>query len=498
MNTIKQLAGQTLIYGLGTIAPKVLNFLLLTPFYTYIFGLSEYGIVTELYSYVALLMVVLTFGMETTFFRFASTEKDKEKVYSTGALSLITTSALFLVGVCFFLPEIASTIKYQEHPEYILWLTIILSLDAIVSIPFARLRQENRAMRFSLIKIANISVNIIFNLLFFVYLPHLKDTGSDSALLNFYNEDIGVGYAFIANLIATSFTCLLLIPEILKIKFSFDFVLYGRMISYAYPLVIIGIAGMINEVSDKIMLKFLVSVPEGIADKGDYVQAIIGEYGANTKIAVLMTLFIQMFKFAAEPFFFSQAKEKNANQTYADVMKYFVVFGLLIFLGVMLYLDIFKYFINEKFHGGLFVVPIILAGNLFLGIFYNLSVWYKLKNITKYGAIIALIGASLTILINVIFVPIFGYIASAWGHFACYLSMMVISFYWGRHYLKIDYEIATISKFGLVAVVVFVISLFNTFDALFLRLAINTFLFVIFVGSVYIIDKRKILEIIKK
>ncbi len=486
-----------MVYGLGTIAPKVLNFLLLTPFYTYIFGLSQYGVVTELYSYVALLMVVLTFGMETTFFRFASTEKNTEKVYSTSALSLFSTSIIFLFLMYFFLPDIAAAIKYQEHPEYILWLSIILSLDAFISIPFARLRQENRALRFSLIKIGNISVNIIFNLLFFVYLPYLEESNSSSFLLQFYNPEIGVGYAFIANLIATSFASLLLIPEILKIKFSFDFVLYKRMISYAYPLVIIGIAGMINDVSDKIMLKFLVSVPDIISDKADYVQAIIGEYGANTKIAVLMTLFIQMFKFAAEPFFFSQEKEKNSKQIFADIMKYFILFGLFIFLGVMLYLDIFKYFINEKFHGGLFVVPIILMGNLFLGVFYNLSVWYKLKNITKYGAVIALIGASITILINAIFVPIYGYIASAWGHFSCYFSMMVISYFWGKHHLKINYDISTIGKFCFIAVLVYVISLFNIFDALYFKLAINILLFLAFVVSIFVIDKKEIIKILK-
>lgn len=497
MNQIKKLAGQTLVYGLGTIAPKVLNFLLLTPFYTYIFGLSQYGVVTELYSYVALLMVVLTFGMETTFFRFASSEPNSEKVYSTSAISLFTTSALFIIVVYFFLPGIASALKYDNHPEYILWLAIILSLDAFISIPFARLRHENKALRFSLLRIANIGINIGFNLLFFVYMPFLEKEGSNSFLLQFCNADMGVGYAFIANLIATGCTTLLLLPEIFRIKFSFDFVLYKRMISYAYPLVIIGIAGMINEVSDKIMLKFLVIPPEHIVDQKDYIQGVIGEYGANTKIAVLMTLFIQMFKFAAEPFFFSQEKETNAKQTYADVMKYFFVFGLLIFLGVMLYLDIFKYFINEKFHGGLFVVPIILLGNFFLGIFYNLSVWYKLKNLTQYGAIIALIGAAITILINVLFVPVYGYIASAWGHFSCYLVMMIISFYWGKKHFPISYDLKNIGKFALVAVIIYVISLFNTFDALIFKLGINTILFILFIGSIFVIDKRKILSIVK-
>ncbi len=497
MSSIKKLAGQTLIYGLGTIAPKVLNFLLLTPFYTYIFGLSEYGVITELLSYVALLMVVLTYGMETTFFRFASSEKDTEKVYSTSAISLLTTSALFFALVYFFLPGIAEAIKYESHPNYILWLAAVLSIDAFISIPFAKLRHENKALRFSLIRIASISTNIAFNLLFFVLLPKMKQAGSDSLLLNFYNENIGVGYAFISYLVASSLTALLLIPEIAKIKIRFDFSLYKRMIRYAYPLVIIGIAGMINEVSDKIMLKFLVNVPEQIADKTDYIQGIIGEYGANTKLAVIMTIFIQMFRFAAEPFFFSQEKEKNAKDTYADVMKYFTVFGLMIFLGVMLYIDVFKYFINERFHGGLHVVPIILLGNLFLGIFYNLSVWYKLRNLTHYGAVIAIIGAAITIIINVLFVPVYGYYASAWGHFACYLVMMIISYLWGRNHYKIKYNFKAIAVFAIFAGIIYILSTFNQFDSLSYKLIVNTLLYFLFLGSIFVIDKKNIIDVFR-
>ena len=498
MNSIKKLAGQTVVYGLGTIAPRILNFLLLTPFYTYIFGLSEYGVITELLSYVAVMMVLLTYGMETTFFRFAASEPDKEKVYSTSALSLFTTSVLFLVLIFTFLPGIASAMKYKDHPDYILWLSIILALDAFNSIPFARLRQENKALRFSIIKIINVSVNIAFNLLFFVYFPSLVKNGSTSELLQFYNPEIGVGYAFVSFLVASAVTTILLIPEILKIRFSFDFQLFKRMLHYAYPLVIIGIAGMINDVSDKIMLKYLVEVPATIPNPDDYVQGLIGEYGANTKIAVLMNIFIQMFRFAAEPFFFSQEKEKDSKETYAAVMKYFTVFGLLIFLGVMLYLDIFKYFIDDKFHGGLFVVPIILLGYMFLGIFYNLSVWYKLKNLTLYGAAIAIIGSLVTIFINIIFVPKFGYIASAWGHFVCYLVMMVISYFWGRKYFPINYDLTKIFKFMSIAAIVYIISRFNTFEATFGKLAINSLLYIAFIGSIFVLDKKNILSLMGK
>ncbi len=496
MNSIKKLAGDTVIYGLGTIAPRLLNYLLLTPFYTAIFQTSEYGVVIELYAYVALAMVILTFGMETTYFRFASTEKNKNKVYSTSALFLLAASVLFVFVINIFTPEIADKLSYSNHHEYFIWLGIILGIDAFLSIPFAKLRNENRAVQFTIIKVLNIFTNIGFNLLFFVYLPNAYKDGSDTILLKLYNPEIGVGYAFIANLIATVFTFVLLIPEIFKIRLEFDIKLFKRMLKYAYPLVIIGIAGMINEVSDKYFLRFYLTIPEAVVDKGEYISSVIGIYGANTKIAVLMTIFIQMFKFAAEPFFFSQAKENNSKQTYADVMKYFIIFGLFIFLGVMLFLDIVKYFIDVKFHEGLHVVWIILLANLLLGIFYNLSIWYKLTNLTKYGAIVALMGASVTIIINIIFVPQFGYIASAWGHFSCYFIMVVISFYWGQKVFPVSYDFKVIAKYMFIAAFIFILSNFNTIDNVLVKLSVNAILYLSFIAIIFISEKKKIIKII--
>ncbi len=455
MGAIQKLAGQTLIYGMGTIAPRLLNYLLLTPFYTEIFEKNEYGVVTELYAYVAFLLVILTYGMETTFFRFIEKEAKKSTVFSTISFSLLATSTLFLVVVFAFTQPIADAIRYEYNPEYIQMLGIILALDAFMAIPFARLRYENKAVRFSLLKITNILINIGFNLLFFVGLPILSNTDPTHWALQFYNPEVGVGYAFVANLIATAVTTILLLPEILKIKWEFDWTMYRSMLRYAWPLVILGVAGMINEVSDKLIFKFLMPVPDGIENPDDYLLSLIGVYGANTKLAVLMMLFIQMFKFAAEPFFFSQAKEKNSKETYALVMKYFVAFGLLIFLGVMLYLDVVKHFINERYHDGLFVVPVILMGNLFLGIFYNLSVWYKLNDLTRYGALIAVVGSLITLLINVIFVPLYGYAAAAWAHFFCYFFMMLISYFWGRKYFPIAYPIRSILGFFGLALLLF-------------------------------------------
>ena len=496
MNSIKKLAGQTMIYGLGTIAPRLLNYLLLTPFYTTIFQTYEYGIVTELYAYVAILMVILTFGMETTYFRFSSTETDQNKVYSTSAFTLLINSILFVGIVSMFTGNIAELFRYNDHPEYFMWLGIILGIDAFLSIPFAKLRYENKALKFTIIKVFNIFVSILFNLLFFIWLPKLYESNSDSFLLIMYNPEIGVGYAFIANLISTILTAIILIPDILKIKIEFDFILFRRMIKYAYPLVIIGIAGMINEVSDKIFLKFLLTIPENIADKNEYVQSVIGIYGANTKLAVLMTMFIMMFKFAAEPFFFSQANEKNSKETYALVMKYFVIFCLMIFLGVTLFIDVVKFFIDKKFHEGLYVVPIILMGNMFLGIFYNLSVWYKLTNLTKYGAIIAITGALVTISINAAFVPLIGYTASAWGHFSCYLVMMIISFLWGRKHFVINYNIPDIAKYFVIAAILYIVDLLINIDKVILNIGFNFLLFTLFVIVVIIYEKNKIKNVL--
>lgn len=494
MSSIKKLAGQTLIYGMGTIAPRLLNYLLLTPFYTEIFEKNQYGVVTELYAYVAFLMVILTYGMETTYFRFVEKEADKNRVFSTSALALLVSSLFFMIVVLVFNQSIASWIKYDSNPEYISMLGVILAIDAFISIPFARLRHENRPMRFTLIKLVNVVMNIVLNILFFVIMPRMAAAGSSSWMLDFYNPSIGVGYAFIANLASSGVSVLMLLPQITKIRFDFDFKMFRSMLAYSWPLLIIGIAGMINEVSDKFVFKFLATVPEGVANPDEYIMSLVGVYGANTKIAVLMTLFTQMFRFAAEPFFFKEAAKKDSSKTIADVTKFFTIFGLIIFLLVMLYLDLFKHFINSRYHEGLFVVPIILFGNLFLGIFYNLSVWYKLKDLTRYGAVIALIGAGLTVLINVIFVPLYSYGASAWAHFTTYLVMMVICYFWGQKHMPIPYNLKRIGLYFSFAIALWLLSKLLP-DSLpdIGKYLINTILFGSFIGLVLL--KENLLSI---
>lgn len=429
---------------MGTIVPRLLNYLLLTPFYTRIFIEGEYGVVTELYAYVAFLLVLLTYGMETSFFRFAETETNKDRVFTTALGSLFVTSSLFIVLGTLFSGSIADLIRYPDHPEYIKFFVIIVGVDAFSAIPFARLRQQNKAFRFAWIKVFNVTTNILFNFFFLLFCPWYLDQNPDSVLNTIYNADIGVGYAFISNLIASVLTLLLLLPDIFSIRIVFDGRLLKKMLSYGFPLLLVGLFGMINEVSDKLLFKFLISVPEDVTDKGNYVLGQLGIYGANYRLAVLMTLFIQMFRYAAEPFFFSHAREASAKRLYASVMKYFIIFCMLIFLGVTLFLDIFKYFIGPDFRSGLMIVPIILMANLLLGVFYNLSVWYKLTDKTLYGAIIALTGAIITIVLNILLVPQYGYVGAAWAHFSCYFTMVVISFFWGRRHYRVIYDLQNI------------------------------------------------------
>lgn len=482
MNPLKQLAGQTAVYGMGTIVPRLLNFLLLTPFYTRVFVKGEYGTVTELYAYVAFLMVLLTYGMETAYFRFVENAKNKDKVYTTALTSIFTTSTLFVILVVIFAQPLADIIKYSANVEYIIYFAFIIGIEAFTSIPFARLRQQQKPGRFAFIKIVNVLVNIFLNFFFLWLCPYLLKQNPDSIVGVVYSENIGVGYAFISNLVATVVTLLILIPDIFKTRIQFDGALLRSMLTYSLPLLVVGLAGMVNEVSDKIFLKYLWPDPATALDQ-------VGIYGACFRLAVLMTLFTQMFRYAAEPFFFAQAKEKNSKTVYADVMKYFIIFGLIIFLVVMLYIDIFKYFIGSDFHEGLFVVPIVLFANLFLGIFYNLSVWYKLTNLTRYAAIIAICGAVITIILNIVLIPKIGYLGSAWAHFTCYFVMVVISYFWGRKYFPINYNLKRIFLYVLLALVLYTISNYVKVEVFVMQLLINTFLLSIFLVTVFKFEK---------
>ncbi len=445
-NPIKQLFGQTAVYGLGIVLPRLLNYLLLTPFYTRVFERATYGIITELYAYVVFLLVILTYGMETGYFRYASNSEQKDRVYTTVLGSLLFTSLLFIVLVLIWANPISSFIGYAQHPEYIKMLAAIVGIDALTTIPFARIRLRNQPLKYALIRIVEVSVNIGLNLFFLRYCPRHADSELVSLL---YNENIGVGYVLISNLIASSLKLLLLVPDMLAaFRSVFDRVLFKVILKYSYPLLIAGLAGTVNEALDRILLKHMIPLEQNPMEQ-------LGIYGANYKLAVLMTLFVQMFKYAAEPFFFSKSGEKNAQKLYADVMLFFVLAGLFIFLLVNLYLDYFILFIGSDFREGVQIVPVVLMANLVMGIFFNLSIWYKLTNKTYFGAVLVLLGALITIVVNVLFIPKYGYVASAWAHLICYSTMVIISYLWSRKHYAIPYQAGRILAYIALAVFIY-------------------------------------------
>ncbi len=476
---------------MGTIVPRLLNYFLLTPFYTRVFITGEYGVITELYAYMAFLLVLLTYGMETAFFRFAEREPDLKKVFSTSVVSLLVTSALFVLLVALFVNPLATLIQYGNHPEYIMMFSVIVALDAFTAIPFAYLRQKNKALRFSVIKIVNVLVNVALNFFFLWLAPRMVSQNPDSWIRLVYDPSIGVGYAFIANLVSSGITLLLLLPDLFQIRPVADMALLRRMLRYAFPLLIVGLAGMVNEVADKIIFKYLLVVPPGEPDPEAYAMGQLGIYGAAYKLSVLMTLFIQMFRYAAEPFFFAQMKEDNARQVYADVMKYFIIFGLIIFLGVTLFTDIVKYFIGPDYWEGLFILPIVLMANLLLGITFNLSIWYKLNDMTRFGAYIGLTGAAVTILANVALVPGLSYLGAAIGHLSAYVVMVILSYYWGQKYYRIKYQLGRIGFYTLMAIGLFLAGYYLPVGSTAVSLLINALLFGVFLVAVYFKERRE-------
>ncbi len=486
-NPIKKLMGQTAMYGLPSILVRFLNYLL-TPIITRAFLPEEFGVVAEMYAYVGLLTVLLTYGMETGYFRFASKHENPKIVFTTSIVPLFISSTFFVLIFYLFSQQLADFLHYPDKSEYIVWFSLILAADAIVSIPFAKLRIEGKAKKFAFFKFVNILVNIFVTIFFVVICKNNENTELNLFHINsfsfLYQPQIGVGYIFIANLAASLVTLLMFIPDFFKIKFILDKKLLKQILFYSFPLLFAGLAGMINEVADRILLKYFTVVPLGVENPEIFIRSQIGIYNANYKLAILMTLFIQAFRYAAEPFFFSQKNDVGVNKVYADVMKYFVIFGLVIFLGVMLYIDIAKYFIADNYREGLIIVPILLIANLFLGIIYNLSIWYKLTDKTQYGAYLAVFGAIVTIVLNIILIPIFGYLGAAWATFACYFLMMIASFVLGQKYFHINYETKRILLYFSAALAVYFASIFIAFDSQFLVLLIKTGLLIAFVSWV--------------
>lgn len=487
LNPFKKLAGDTAIYGMSSIVGRILNWIL-TPYFTFVLIPEALGVVTNLYAYAAFLLVLLTYGMETSFFRFASKNNEPEKVYSTSLISLFFTSLSFVLLAIVFRYEIAAIINYPEHPEYIVWFAVILAIDAFIALPFARLRLYNRPVKFAVVKLTGIGFTILFNLFFLSFSPWWLEKHPDSIVNLVYSPTIGVGYVFISNLLASVITILLLLPEILKVSIRFNRELFVKMLNYGFPILIVGLAGVANQSIDKILIPFLV-------EEDPLYQ--VGIYGANYKLAVLMNMFIQAFRYAFEPFFFSRSDTGNDRQIYATVMKYFVIFGLLIFLGMVLYIDLIKFIIDSEYHVGLKVVPVILTANLFYGIYFALSMWYKLTDRTRYGAYIALTGAAITVALNFILVPEMGYMGSAIAVLACFTIMMVLSYFMGRKYYPIPYNLQRIGIYFLIAAVIFGMSRFSKDLQVFAKYTVHSVYILAFLISVFMLEKRQLKGLFK-
>ncbi len=492
MSIIRKLAGQTAVYGLSSILGRILGYLLV-PLYTRVLAEGAYGSVVEMYSYVALLLVILTYGMETAFFRFAEKTGKRDTVFGTAMTSILLSSSVFIVLIFLFSGNIASAIRYPTHPDYVIYIALILFFDSVNTIPFANLRAENKAKTFVAVKLTGIFVNIGLNLLLILFIPYLIKTNHGALgefLGRYYNASDKVSYIFISNVVSSGLMTLMFLPRLIKVKLKFDVEIWRKMIIYALPLLVFGLAGVVNEVLDRVLLKYL--LPQGVA------MAQLGIYGACYKVSIIMTIFIQAYRYAAEPFFFSHAKEKNAKQTYAVLMNYFVMTTSVIFLATMLYIDIVILFVGKPFRQGVAVVPILLLANMFLGIYYNLSVWYKLTDKTRFGAYISLVGAGITIILNVWWIPRIGYMGSAWATLICYGSMMILSYILGRKYYKIPYDLTSTILTIVLALVFYRVSLFVEIDTLWIKLSVNTLLLFVYIALIILLQRKYVKPLLKK
>lgn len=477
---MKALAKDTAIYGVSSIVGRFLNYLLV-PLYTAKLAAASggYGVITEVYSYVALLLVMLTFGMETTFFRFANKEgEDARRVYTTTLVLVGAVGLAFVTGVLGFIEPIAAALDYAAHPEFLGIMAVCVAIDAFQCIPFAYLRYQRRPIKFAALKLLFIILNIALNLTYFVLLPALYELPDyREAVATIYSPTYGVGYAFSINLFCTALITFFFKRELEQFSFKlFDQSLARRMLSYAWPILILGIAGILNQTADKMIFPRLVPGHEG--------KVQLGIYGASVKIAMIMAMITQAFRYAYEPFVFGRQKDKDNRATYAKAMKFFIIFTLLAFLMVMGYIDILKHIIGAGYWEGLRVVPIVMAAEIMMGIYFNLSFWYKLIDRTIWGAWFSGAGCLVLIAVNVLFIPEYGYMACAWAGFAGYGTAMLLSYVVGQRYYPIDYPLKSIAIYVLIALLFFGIMQLTAayVPQLWLRLLINSGCIVLFVA----------------
>lgn len=480
MGKLQSLVKDTAIYGLSSIVGRFLNYLLV-PLYTAKMSVESgnYGVVTNIYAWTAILLVLLTFGFETTFFRFASKENsDIKRVFSMSMQVVGAICGVFLLAVFLFLPGISDTLGYASNPEFIGMMAVVVALDALQAIPFGLLRFQKKPLKFASLKLLFIGMNIAMNLFAFVALPYLATEMPDT-FARYYDPQNQAFYVFFINLLCTSLITLFFIPELKMFRFTADKALLKSMLSYSWPLLLLGIAGILNLNADKIIYTWLVPGQQGIVD--------LSIYGASVKVAAIMAMLMQAFRYAYEPFVFGNSKDKDSKELYAKAMKYFVVIAMMAFLVVMFYMDILRYIISPNYWDGLKVVPVVMAAEIFMGIYFNLSFWYKLNDETYWGAIFSFIGCAILFAVNIIFVPVYGYIACAWASFAGYFTAMLLSYFIGQKRNAINYDLKSIFAYTALFAVVYTLSVVNPIENSIARMACNTVLLIIFVG--YFIKK---------
>ncbi len=492
MSILKKLAGETVIYGFSNIASRLINFLLV-PYYTrFLVNTADYGIVSVMYGYVGLLLVFFTYRLETGFFRFGAKEEEREKVFSTTMISLLTTTPFFVLLLILFAEPIAHFIDYPDHTRYVVWFALIVGMDTLTRIPLARIRLDSRPYRFLIIQMTHIFVTVGANIFFINVCPRLLENGHEW-VGTFYDPNKLVDYVFISNLIASAVMLLMLLPELFKIKRIFDFDLYKRIWKYVWPLIIVGVAAIINETLDRPLLEWLLP---GTKDEN---RAIIGIYAANYKLAALMTIITQGFNYAAEPFFFRNADRADMKNLYGIVGQAFAFIGSFAFVGIMLFLNIALMLLGDNYTtgGGEAIIPIILMANLCLGLYYNFSIWYKLSDKTIIGLYIAVTGASITLFINFMFIPEFGYMAAAWATLTCYFVMATLAYLLGRKYYPINYPIGRILLYILMSLGVYFFSIWIN-KALMLEqnigLIMNLGIFILFALTMYSLEKDNLIR----
>ncbi|NJN41937.1 MAG: oligosaccharide flippase family protein [Flammeovirgaceae bacterium] len=494
-NKLKNLAGETVLYGLGTIIPRALNFLLF-PLHTRIFNPEDYGVVSYLYILVGFLNVVYTFGMETAFFRFSTKEgSDPNRIFNL-CQSFIVGISLALSALFIVLAEpLAVALGIAGKSHYIVWLAIIMLIDAVVAIPFARLRLEKKALRFALYKIVNVLVTVGLNIYFFMIAYWLVDfeiTFDFKRLAESIQQtNYGIEYVFLANLVANAFYLLFFIKSLIRWRPGYDRATFSELLSYSFPIMLTGLAGMTNELFSRWAIEWW--LPENFYDGKSSMYAI-GIFSAAYKYAVLMSLGVQAFRFAAEPFFFSNAADKKSPELFAKVNHFFIVSSCIVLLAVSLNMDVLKFIGGEDFYEGLFVVPVLMGGYLFLGIYYNISIWFKLTDKTYFGTIITVAGAILTIGLNYFLIPVFGYVGSSWISLSCYAGMAVACYLIGQRHYPIPYSIRSGLMYIILSAAIILFTQYINFDEYWKNKFIELILLVGFILSAFFIEKNKLLQ----